>query len=142
MAQAKDGDTVKIHYTGTLTDGTVFDSSKDRDPLEFTIGSQQVIPGFEENVKGMTVGDSKKFTLDPSEAYGERNDQMMVDVERAQMPEDINPEVGMMLQVQGQDGSVSHVTVAEVTEEKVTLDANHPLAGEDLTFEIELTEIA
>jgi peptidylprolyl isomerase len=142
MAQAKDGDTVKIHYTGTLTDGTVFDSSKDRDPLEFTIGSQQVIPGFEENVKGMAVGDSKKFTLDPSEAYGERNDQMMVDVERAQMPEDINPEVGMMLQVQGQDGSVSHVTVAEVTEEKVTLDANHPLAGEDLTFEIELTEIA
>jgi peptidylprolyl isomerase len=142
MAQAKEGDTVKVHYTGTLSDGTVFDSSKDRDPLEFTIGSQQVIPGFEENVKGMAVGDSKTFTLNPGEAYGDRNDQMMVDVERAQMPEDIDPEVGMMLQVQGQDGSVSHVTITEVTDDKVTLDANHPLAGQDLTFEIELQEIA
>lgn len=141
MAQAKEGDTVKVHYTGTLSDGTVFDSSKDRDPLEFTIGSQQVIPGFEENVKGMAVGDSKTFTLNPGEAYGDRNDQMMVDVERAQMPEDIDPEVGMMLQVQGQDGSVSHVTITEVTDDKVTLDANHPLAGQDLTFEIELQEI-
>lgn len=142
MAQAKEGDTVKVHYTGTLSDGTVFDSSKDRDPLVFTIGSQQVIPGFEENVKGMGVGDSKTFTLNPGEAYGDRNDQMMVDIDRAQMPEDIDPEIGMMLQVQGQDGSVSHVTITEVTDDKVTLDANHPLAGQDLTFEIELREIA
>jgi FKBP-type peptidyl-prolyl cis-trans isomerase 2 len=142
MTQAKEGNTVKVHYTGSLDDGTVFDSSQDREPLEFQIGSQQIIPGFEDNVKGMEVGESKTFTVKPDQAYGERNEEMKVDVERAQLPEDLEPEVGMMLQVRGQDGSVSNVTVSEVGEDKVTLDANHPLAGQDLTFEIKLEDIS
>lgn len=141
MAQAKNGDTVKVHYTGSLSDGTVFDSSQDREPLEFQIGSQQIIPGFEKEVTGMEVGESKTFTVTPEEGYGDRNEQMLIDVEREQLPSEIDPEEGMMLQVRGQDGSVSNVVVSEVTDDKVTLDANHPLAGKDLTFEVKLEEI-
>ena len=141
MAQAKNGDTVKVHYKGSLSDGTVFDSSEEREPLEFQIGSQQIIPGFENNVKGMEVGETKTFTVSPEEAYGDRNEQMLVDVEREQLPPEIDPEEGMMLQVRGQDGSVSNVVVSEVSDDKVTLDANHPLAGKDLTFEIKLEDI-
>ena len=141
MAQAKDGATVKVHYKGSLSDGTVFDSSEDREPLEFQIGSQQIIPGFENNVKGMEVGETKTFTVSPEEAYGDRNEQMLVDVEREQLPPEIEPEEGMMLQVRGQDGSVSNVVVSEVSDDKVTLDANHPLAGKDLTFEVKLEDI-
>lgn len=142
MAQAKEGDTVKVHYSGSLADGTVFDSSKDRDPLEFKIGDKGIIPGFENNIKGMEVGETKTFTIPPEQAYGQRNDQMMIDIERAQLPDEISPEKGMMLQIRDNNGMVSNVFVADVTEEKVTLDANHPLAGKELTFDVKLEEIS
>lgn len=142
MAQAKEGDTVKVHYSGSLEDGTVFDSSQDREPLEFQIGSKQIIPGFEDNIKGMEVGESKTFTIKPEDAYGSRNEQMLVDVERSQLPDELDPEEGMMLQVRGQDGGVTNVVVAEVSEDKVTLDANHPLAGKELTFDVKLEDIS
>ena len=141
MAQAKNGDTVKIHYTGKLEDGTVFDSSDGRDPLEFTLGEGQVIPGFEEAVLGMTANDSKTMTIPSDNAYGPRREEMVVEVDRDQFPPDVAPEVGQQLQMQRPDGQKMVVAVAEVSESTVTLDANHPLAGKDLTFEIKLVEI-
>jgi peptidylprolyl isomerase len=142
MAKAKEGDTVKVNYNGSLNDGTVFDSSYQREePLEFTIGSRDVIPGFEDQVKGMEVGESKTFTVPSQEAYGQRSDELVIDIERERVPEDIDPQEGMVLQVKGEDGSVSNVQVVGVTDEKVTLDANHPLAGQDLNFEIKLEDI-
>ena len=141
MPQAKAGDTVRIHYTGTLQDGTVFDSSQGREPLEFTLGSGQVIPGFDSAVSGMEVGASRKVTIPAAEAYGPRRDDMILAIPREQVPPGINPEVGEQLQVgQGQEQFL--VTVAEVNEREVVLDGNHPLAGEDLTFELELVSIA
>ena len=142
MTQAKSGDTVRIHYTGTLTDGSTFDSSAGRDPLEFQIGSGQVIPGFDSAVSGMTVGEKKQVEIPADEAYGQPNPQAMQAVPRAEIPADIPLEVGTQLQVQTPTGQVMPVTVTEVTETEVTLDANHPLAGKDLTFDIELVEIA
>ena len=140
MPQAKAGDTVRIHYTGTLSDGTVFDSSSGRDPLEFTLGAGQVIPGFDTAVSGMEVGASRKVTIPAAEAYGPRRDDMILAIPRAQVPPHINPAVGEQLQVgQGQEQFL--VTVSEVNEREVVLDGNHPLAGEDLTFELELVEI-
>ncbi|BCO09454.1 peptidyl-prolyl cis-trans isomerase [Desulfolithobacter dissulfuricans] len=141
MAEAKTGDNVKVHYTGTLEDGTVFDSSQGHDPLEFTLGSGQVIPGFEEAVLGMDQGESKKVTIPADKAYGQRNEEMVITVPREQVPEDINPEVGQQLQMGGPDGQVVVVEVVEVTEEHIILDANPPLAGKDLTFDIELVAI-
>jgi peptidylprolyl isomerase len=141
MTEAKNGDTVKIHYTGRLQNGTVFDSSSEGEPLQFSIGSGQVIPGFEEAVTGMQVGE-KKTTLIPSDkAYGERNPSMVMVVDRKHVPPEIDPEVGQRLQVGSPDGQLLAVTVVEVGEENITLDANPPLAGEDLTFDIELVEI-
>ena len=140
MAQVKDGDSVKVHYTGTLEDGTVFDSSRDREPLEFTLGSGMLIPGFEKAVVGMSVGDSTKVTIPTDEAYGQRNDEMVIDVANDQVPEHIKPEIGMLLQLES-EGGVMEVVITEVKEDGITLDANHPLAGKDLTFEIELVEI-
>jgi len=141
MAEAKSGDTVKVHYTGKLGDGTVFDTSEGKDPIEFTIGQNQVITGFEQAVVGMAPGDSKTADLAPEEAYGPRFDAMVVEVEREQFPANIDPEVGQRLQIRQQDGRAIAVTVSDVSESKVTLDGNHPLAGKDLQFDIELVEI-
>ncbi len=141
MAQAQSGDTVKVHYTGKLNDGTVFDSSEGREPLSFTLGSQQVIPGFEEAVIGMATGESATIEIPSDKAYGPRQDQMIVKVERSQMPADLNPQIDQKLQVQQPDGNTMVVTVVEMDEQSVTLDANHPLAGKDLTFDIQLVEI-
>lgn len=140
MSQAKEGDSVKVNYTGKLDDGTVFDSSEGRDPLEFTVGSGQVIPGFENAVDGMEVGDSKTVTVSSEDAYGPRRDEMVLKVERERLPEEIDPEVGQQLQVGSAEDQTMIVQITEVTDDSVTLDANHPLAGQDLTFEIELVE--
>ncbi|GAA4225468.1 peptidylprolyl isomerase [Sagittula marina] len=142
MTQVKSGDTVRLHYTGTLQDGSEFDSSRGRDPLEFEVGSGQIIPGLDKALTGMTVGDQKKVEIPADEAYGQPDPQALQAVPRADIPDDIPLEVGLQLQVQTQTGQVMPVTVQEVSEETVTLDANHPLAGKDLTFDIELVAIA
>ena len=142
MTAAKAGDTVRIHYTGTLSDGTTFDSSEGRDPIEFTVGSGDIIPGLDKAMPGMEVGESKTVTVPCDEAYGPVNPEAMQTVERAQIPDHIPLDLGTALQVQDQTGRAMAVTVAEVTEDKVALDANHPLAGKDLTFAVELVEIA
>ena len=142
MTQVKTGDTVRIHYTGTLTDGSTFDSSQGRDPLEFTVGSGQIIPGLDKAIPGMTVGDKKTVQVPAEDAYGETNPEARQDVPRAEIPDDIPLDLGTQLQVQAQGGQVLPVTVVAVTEEVVTLDANHPLAGKDLQFDIELVKIA
>lgn len=142
MTRAKNGDTVKIHYTGTLDDGTVFDSSEGRDPLSFTIGTGQVIPGFEEAVSGMVKDERKNVTIPANMAYGQRNEELVIQVPRDQVPPDINPEEGQRLQMQGPQNQPVMVVIAEVTEEHILLDANPPLAGKDLTFDIELVEIS
>jgi peptidylprolyl isomerase len=140
MTEANDGATVRVHYTGKLDDGQVFDSSREREPLEFTLGGGQVIPGFEAAVRGMGPGEEKTVRIPADEAYGERRADMVMVVERERIPENIEPDVGQQLQI-AQGGQVAVVTVTDVAEESVTLDANHPLAGRDLTFELELVEI-
>jgi peptidylprolyl isomerase len=140
MSQAKSGDTVKILYTGTLEDGTEFDSSAGRDPLEFTLGSGQVITGFDKAVEGMTVGDSKSVNIPPEDAYGPRHDQMVQDIPKSALPEDLEPTEGMALQAKGQDGRVINLTVTSVGD-AITVDGNHPLAGKSLNFDIRLVEI-
>lgn len=142
MSQAKSGNTVKIHYTGTLDDGTEFDSSAGREPLEFAIGSGQVIPGFDSAVDGMTVGASKTVTIPAGEAYGERHDQLVQEVPKTALPDDMKPEIGTQLQSQGPDGQVMNLLVTAVEVESITVDGNHPLAGQALTFAIELVEVA
>ena len=142
MTQAKSGDTVKIHYTGTLDDGTQFDSSAGRDPLEFEVGSGQVIPGFDKAVEGMGVGESRKVNIAADDAYGPRHDQMVQEVPRTALPEGLEPVEGMTLQAQNQQGQAMQLTVTAVSEETITVDGNHPLAGKALNFEIELVEIA
>lgn len=142
MVQAKSGDTVQVHYTGKLADGTVFDSSKDREPLEFAIGEGQIIPGFEQAVIGMAPGESKTTEISSEEAYGPHRPEMVLEVDREQIPEDIEVETGQQLQVQHPSGQQIPVVVTQVADSKVTLDANHPLAGQDLTFDIELVKVA
>ncbi len=142
MSHAKSGDTVKIHYTGTLADGTQFDSSAGRDPLEFTLGSGQVIPGFDKAVEGMAVGDSKSVNITAQDAYGPRHAQMVQDVPKNALPDDLEPAEGMSLQARGQDSRVVNLTVTHVGDEAITVDGNHPLAGKDLNFDIQLVEIA
>lgn len=142
MAKAKQGDTVKVHYTGRLDDGTVFDTSADREPLEFTIGSGQVIPGFEEGIIGVSVGKSKTITIPSDQAYGQRCEELIMVVDRNEFPEDMKPEIGDRLQVCDPDGQMMIVEVTGADESSVTMDGNHPLAGKDLTFDIELVEIA
>ena len=142
MSQAKSGDTVRIHYTGTLNDGTQFDSSSGREPLEFTIGSGQVIPGFEKAVEGMAVGDSKSVNIPADQAYGARHEQMIQDVPRSALPDDLEPVEGMALRAQGQDGRLVNLTVTSVQEDSITVDGNHPLAGQALNFDIQLVDIA
>ena len=141
LAVAKDGNTVKVHYTGKLDDDTIFDTSIEREPLEFTIGAGQMIPGFEEAVRGMQVGQMKTVTIPAEEAYGPYNEDMVLVVEREQLPPELHPAVGQQLQMQQQDGRVGVVLVTDVSETTITIDTNHPLAGKDLTFEIELVEI-
>lgn len=142
MSKVKEGDTVKVHYTGTLTDGTVFDTSAEREPLEFTLGQGQLIPGFEKAVVGMDVGDSTEVEIPSDDAYGESREDLVISVPKDQLPDDVEPQVGMQLQVNQQDGQPIPVRITEVGDENLTLDANHPLAGEDLKFEIELVEVA
>lgn len=141
MTKAKQGDTVHVHYTGSLKDGTVFDSSDGRDPLSFTLGSGQVIPGFEGAVDGMALNEKKNVTIPVDQAYGPRNEELVLTVPKNQVPADINPEVGMKLQMQGPGDNPVVVEVVEVADEHIKLDANPPLAGKDLTFDIELVKI-
>ena len=139
--QAKDGNTVKVHYTGSLEDGTVFDTSLEREPLEFTLGQGQLIPGFEQAVIGMKIGESKTVTIPAEQAYGPYNNELISIIDRDNLPEGLDPEVGQQLQGQQPDGQNIIATVIEVSETSITVDANHHLAGKDLTFEIELIEI-
>ena len=141
MTQVKTGDTVHIHYTGTLNDGTTFDSSEGREPLSFQVGSGQIIPGLDSAIPGMTVGDKKTVNVACDEAYGQVNPEMTQAVPRADIPADIPLETGTRLQMQTQNGQAIPVTVTAVDDSTVTLDANHPLAGQDLTFNIELVKI-
>ena len=149
MAQAKEGDRVKVHYTGRLDDGTVFDSSEcaeddcgcEHGPMEFTIGSGEVIPGFDKGVLGLDVGESKTIHIPVEEAYGERIEEMVAEVPRGDLPPEIKPEVGQQLEVTQEDGQVFQVLVTQMDDETITIDANHPLAGQALTFDIRLVEI-
>jgi peptidylprolyl isomerase len=149
MAQAKEGDKVKVHYTGRLESGEVFDSSEcaedecgcETGPLEFVVGDGDVIPGFDKAVIGMSPGDTKTFTIPVEDGYGERKEEMVAVMERSTIPEDLTPEVGMRLEVTQEDGQQFPVVITELTDTHVTLDANHPLAGRELTFDIHLLEI-
>lgn len=141
MQQARTGDRVRVHYKGTLDDGTVFDSSEGNEPIAFTIGAGEVIPGFERAVEGMTTGDRKTEHIDAENAYGERKDELVFTVPREQMPPGTDVSVGDMLRVGFPDGSSAAVQVADLEPNTVTLDANHPLAGKDLNFELELVAI-
>ncbi len=141
MPAAQSGDTVRIHYTGRLGDGTVFDSSDGREPLSFTVGSGEVIAGFDRGVAGMEVGETKTIEIPAAEAYGEHREEMTLTVGRDQFPEGMEPEVGQSLQLGLSDGQTVQVVVAAVEGDAVTLDANHPLAGKDLIFDLELVGI-
>lgn len=142
MQKPQSGDTVRVHYTGTLEDGTQFDSSRGGDPLEFVMGQGQLIAGFENAVCGLAAGDSVTVTLAAAEAYGEVNPEMVQDVPRNLMPDDVELAPGMVLQGQAADGNVDNFTVVSFDDDMVKLDANHPLAGKALTFDIELVTIA
>ena len=141
MTQAQVGDMVKVHYTGRLTDGTTFDTSLERDPLEFTLGEGELIAGFEQAVLGMAAGESKTTTIPADQAYGPHHAERMIDVERHHLPSDLQPEIGQRLEMTRPDGTTLSVMITTVTETQVTLDANHPLAGQDLIFDITLLEI-
>jgi FKBP-type peptidyl-prolyl cis-trans isomerase 2 len=141
MQEARDGDKVKVHYHGRLRSGETFDSSEGRDPLEFTVGAGQMIKGFDEGVKGMQVGDKKTVEIGADEAYGQRETENIIEFPKDQFPPGMNPEVGMQLMLSDNQGRQFPVVVAEVKEESVVLDANHPLAGQDLIFDIEMMDI-
>jgi FKBP-type peptidyl-prolyl cis-trans isomerase 2 len=141
MEKVKEKDTVSVHYTGTLSDGEVFDSSVDREPLSFTVGAGQMIPGFDSAVVGMEVKEKKSVTIAATEAYGEVRPDMVQIISKDQLPPDLKPEVGQQLASQLPSGEQIIVTVSEITESEVTIDANHPLAGKELTFDIEVVEI-
>lgn len=141
MQQAQKGDKVKVHYHGRLRSGETFDSSDGREPLEFELGSGQVIPGFDNGVSGMQVGEKKTVEIPVGEAYGDKQQEMIIEFPKDQFPPDMNPEVGMQLMMSNGSGQQFPVTVAEVKEGSVVLDANHPLAGQDLIFDLELVAI-
>lgn len=141
MAAAKRGDTVRVHYTGTLEDDTVFDSSRQRDPLEFTLGAGMVVPGFEKLVLGLQEGETAKETIPCAQAYGERRDELQLEIKRADIPAGLDLTIGMHLRMQSPGGQSASVEVVALTGETVKLDANHPLSGKDLTFEVELVEL-
>jgi len=142
MTEATTGNTVQVHYRGLLDDGTEFDNSAGREPLEITLGQGEVIAGFENAVIGMSEGESKTVTLPPEEAYGEANPGLVHEVERSQIPAEIPLQIGMALTATNQNGGQMQLTVIEMEGDKVTLDANHPLAGKALTFELKLEKIA
>lgn len=142
MAQVKNGDTVKVHYHGRFTDGTTFDSSEGRSPLEFEVGSGNVIKGFDEGVVGMATGEKKTIHIPAEDAYGPSMPENVIEFPKTQFPADMQPEVGMQLNLRSQDGQNIPVVIAEVKEEVVVLDANHPLAGRDLIFDVEVVEIS
>lgn len=141
MQQVKKGDTVKVHYHGKLTNGTTFDSSEGREPLEFEVGGGMVIPGFDDGVTGMAIGEKKTVHIPADQAYGPKQEEMIMEFPRDRFPEDMVPEVGMQLNMSNGSGQNFPVTIAEVREAVVVLDANHPLAGEDLIFDLELVAI-
>ncbi|MFK8181852.1 MAG: peptidylprolyl isomerase [Phormidesmis sp.] len=141
MVQAKQGDTVRVHYTGTLNNGQVFDSSKNREPLEFVLGSGMVIPGFDAAVTGLEPGESVTATIPTAEAYGPYNQEMVADIEKENIPADFELAIGQRLQMQVPNGDAMAVTVTDIKGDIITLDGNHPLAGQDLTFELELVEV-
>ena len=141
MTNAKEGDTVKVHYTGSFEDGTVFDTSEGKEPLEFTVGAGEVIPGFDSAVLGMATGDNKEIQVPMTEAYGPHHDELVLTIEREHIPMESDPVEGMMLQAHLKDGQTVMVQVTDVKDDSITLDANHPLAGKDLTFQITLLEI-
>jgi peptidylprolyl isomerase len=141
MNKAKNGDTVKVHYTGKLEDGEVFDTSKDREPLEFTIGGGSVIPGFENGIIGMEIGSKKVVTIPPEDAYGKKHEELILKVNKSEFPENITPALGMELQLRYKDKTSVRAVVTDIMKENVTLDANHPLAEKTLIFDIELVEI-
>lgn len=141
MQQAKQGDKVKVHYHGKLTNGDTFDSSEGREPLEFEVGAGSVIKGFDEGVTGMTVGEKKTVNIAVDDAYGPRNEEMIIDFPKDRLPQDMPLEEGMPLMMNNGSGQQFQVVVAEIKDDVVVLDANHPLAGEDLIFDIELVEI-
>lgn len=141
MQQAQSGDKVKVHYHGTLRSGETFDSSQGREPLEFTVGSGQVIKGFDDGVRGMQVGEKKTVQIPVQDAYGEKSSEMVFEFPKSQFPADMSPEIGAQLMMSNGSGQSFPVTITEVKEDSVLLDANHPLAGQDLIFDIELVEI-
>jgi len=142
MINAQKGNKVKIHYTGKLDDGHIFDSSKDKDPLEFVIGDNQLIPAFEAAVVGMTTGETKTFQIQSQDAYGEYHDELVQVVDRGTLPADLEPKIGQRLSANDGQGHSLHVTVTAVSDETITIDANHPLAGEDLIFDVTLVDVA
>ena len=141
MAKAKEGDAVKVHYTGMLEDGTVFETTEGGDPVEFTVGRGEVIPGFDSAVEGMEPGEKKSVDVDHDEAYGPYFKEMAVEVTRDQLPPDMEPELGMQLELEQPDEENIIVSIIDIKDDKIMLDANHPLAGHNLKFEIELVEI-
>ena len=141
MQQVKKGDTIKVHYHGKLVDGTTFDSSEGREPLEFEVGSGMVIPGFDDGVTGMVVGDKKTVTIPAEEAYGPKQEDMIMEFPKERFPAEMVPEVGMQLNMNNGQGQSFPVVIVEVQETVVILDANHPLAGQELIFDLELVEI-
>ncbi len=141
MSQAKVGDRVKVHYTGKLNDGQIFDSSLDRNPTEFQIGGGKLIKGFESGVIDMEVGEKKTVKVSPDDGYGIRDETLVATIDRSQLPTDVNVSVGQALQIQQPNGQAIIVIITNVAEKTVTLDANHPLAGKTLIFDIELVEI-
>lgn len=142
MSTVKNGDTVRVHYTGKFDTGEVFDSSEDSDPLAFTVGAGQVIPGFDQALVGMQIGETKDVVIEPEQAYGERVEELVQTIDRGQFNlGGVEPEVGMMIEMQTPDGGIP-LTITDLTETTITLDANHPLAGEPLHFSLRLVEIA
>lgn len=137
---AQQGSTVRVHYAAKLEDGTLIESSQEQEPLEFTVGEGRIIPGLEEAVVGMAPGEQKTVQVEPDRAYGPHREDLIVDVSRSKLPDDLSPEVGQKLQMQSEQGQTFPVTVTEVFDEEIRLDANHPLAGRALTFELELVE--
>lgn len=141
MIQVKENNTVKVHYTGKLSDGQIFDSSEGKEPLEFTLGQGQLIPGFEKGLIDMKLNEKKTITLAKEEAYGDSNPELIHEVQKTQLPQDMEPQVGMGLVSKTQDGQEMNLIIAEVKEETVIIDANHPLAGKELIFDLEVVEI-
>ncbi|HZJ35507.1 MAG TPA: peptidylprolyl isomerase [Gillisia sp.] len=141
MSLVKENDTVKVHYTGKLADGQVFDSSEGKDPIEFTLGQGQLIPGFEKGLINMKLNEKKTINIPKDEAYGDSREALIQEVQKSELPEEIKPEVGMGLVSKSQDGREMNLVVAEVKEESIVVDGNHPLAGKDLVFDLEVVEI-